>query len=244
MPNTGDIFSHDDLNTNKTIWENLKDHYKLKPQLPFYILGDVDKNLFKYIMYSMKLLTMGSISWKGSEQYYGICFNYNPSIEGKFYQYSQYYESDNRLLSYENTLGFYEYNPVGYAFSELFHPFYPVRSKIATLMGGEFIGDWHTDEDPRECVKVLIPVKTDESHMIQIEGKEPFHIPLGKALVFDASVPHRIICNDRNSDIRHYLVFSLPIWWKVSKKGIECTDFINMSIPEAFIYNTNFFIRD
>lgn len=236
-----------DMDSNLTIWENLKSSFSIPEQQPFKVIGELDVTVFNDIlqMYRDTLCHTFMDDWKGSKKYRGRCFHYNDYAPKAFdAQYSNEYESVDKRYTYESTLCFYKPTKLGSTFQDLFYPFQPVRSKIARLEAGEYEGDWHSDEDVREVVKLVIPVKTSNSYMIQLEGSEPFNLSLGQALLFDASVPHRILSDGYDNAHRDYLIFSIPVWWMVNGGVVSISDYYGKSIPHTFLKETNLFKND
>lgn len=229
------------MDENKTIQENILDIYDIPIQAPFMILGDINSDVYGRILMHKNEMVNSLVSWNNDDYYYGKCLNYNPNLKGEYYQYSCFYHSEQRMYGYENSLGFFKKNYYGELFDGLFYPYEFVRSKVSKLKCRKYIGDWHKDEDQREVVKVVIPLTGNNSYLFQIEGRKPFHIPLGCALAFDSSVPHRIICNSDNDVDRLCLVFSVSVLWNVDENGVSFMGDSRESIINQFLEKTNFF---
>lgn len=221
------------MNGNLTLWENTKAFFDIPEQSPFKAVLDVDETIINDILYHY-----GSIpneqyrSWKGSTRYTGIPLNYCPL--DSYLTYRDVYEHTDRRLSYKSTIAFNAYTDTGLYFKSFIEPFNFVRGKIARLSPGKFIGDWHTDEDSSEVLKVVVPLRTDDSYTFQIEGKPPFNLSVGQALLFDASVPHRILCDGKSTTYRDYLILSIPVWFSIDGNlNISKSDYFGQSIPHV-----------
>lgn len=241
MPNIGDSIPFSQMDKTKTIWENINEKFYIPKEKPFMVMGDIKPDLYKILKWHVSEIRNSVMSWNKSDSYYGVCLNYNPCLKGEYYQYSEYCEIDSGMNSYEDSLGFFKKNYYGLLFHGLFHPFDFVRSKLSILKGNQFIGDWHRDEDQREVVKVVVPITGGDSYKFQIEGMEPFTIPLGQALVFDASTYHRLLCESNGVSDRVCLVFSVTVHWSVDDTGITFTGDSNKTILQQFTEDTDFF---
>jgi len=86
--------------------------------------------------------------------------------------------------------------------------FTPVRAKITRMSGRFTTSEWHYDEPIDECIKVIIPTKTDNECYFQYENHKPIRLEIGKAYFFDSSFHHRFIYGNCETDEVH-IVFGL-----------------------------------
>lgn len=236
----------DEMDRDLTLWENTKAFFSIPEYEPFIaripLTNSISTQL--YDTYVSHLLKHPKDIWVGNDDYMGICFNYHPFVpRNMLSQYSDYYTTDDKRLSYESSLIFTQYTKAGTYFKGLFDPFPFVRSKLARLKGGiAFNGDWHRDEDPREVLKVVIPMRTGTSFKFQIQGHEPITPIVGEAIVFDASIPHRVISDGSDDTHRDYLIFNVPIWLLVDDDmNISKTEFFGCPLVHCLYENCNIF---
>lgn len=234
-----------DMNTNLTIWNNLKSSFSLPEQYPFMIKGELDTTLFNTLLNLYRDIEYQPLdNWKGSQQYKGRCFHYNDYVPRAMNsQYSNEYEAIDKRYSYDSTLCFHQPCNVGFDILNTL-PFNTVRSKLARLESGIYQGDWHSDEDVREVVKLVIPMKTSDSYKFQIESKPSLTLPLGYALLFDASIPHRVLSDGHDQMYRDYLIFSIPLWWNINHDEVVPSKHFGKNIPECILKEYTLFKND
>lgn len=235
-----EILSFNKMKTNLTLWENTKAFFSIPNYESFKAVGEIDDHILTILQTMYNGLTDDMfIPWKGSSRYLGIPLNYCPIDAVK---YDSVYNTKDKRLSYESSWAFSSYNELGESISMVVEPFKFVRGKIARLTTGKYEGDWHTDEDPREVLKIVIPLKTDDSYKFQIEGSPPFRLSVGEVLLFDASIPHRVLCDGISTNHRDYLILSLPIWFHIDQNlNIKRSAYFGLSIPNAFYQETKLF---
>lgn len=236
------ILRFDQMDESLTLWENTKAFFSMPNHAPFKAIGHVADHTLTTIqsVYNGVADDM-FIPWKGSQRYLGIPLNYCPIMP---ITYDNLYRTSDKRLSYESSWAFSAYNELGNSLSDIVKPFSFVRGKIARLTTGVYEGDWHADEDPREVLKVVIPLRTDSSYKFQIQGSSSFNLQVGEALMFDASIPHRVLCDGTSTTARDYLILSVPAWFHVDTElNVTKTDFFSESIPNTFYEKTNLFFK-
>ena len=100
--------------------------------------------------------------------------------------------------------------------------FFPlVRSKITTIQHDAPITPiiskdlWHRDETPFEVLRVVVPLKTNNDYLFQIDNNTPVNLKVGMVYAFDQSVYHRVFKNTAVSEInRTHLILSYVTWFK------------------------------
>jgi hypothetical protein len=94
-----------------------------------------------------------------------------------------------------------------------------IRSRIGTI-NSKYVPEkfqskfgWHKDEVLFENLRINIPISTDPSFMMQVEGKTAQHLPVGNMYTWDTNIPHRAFptsCEDRT---RTHIVLGLSPWF-------------------------------
>lgn len=225
----------------KTVWENLNDVYLLPTKQPFKAYGNVNPKIFSELIDIYQSIPLDFFfEWGNQTGYKGICLNYSPLCElDHINQYSKPYCEG--LGGYQDSLSFYKYTDLGAIIYQTIGNIPFVRSKI-TMTKGVLDGQWHSDEDARESVKVVVPLTYDNNCYFQIEGSPAFNIEHGKALVFDSSLKHRVIKRSEKVS-RGCLVLSIPVWFTVNDMGIEFSDLFGSTICSGFVNLCNTFIN-
>lgn len=232
----------EDMDHEKTIWNNLKSFYDIPLHDRTFAQGMLNSASLSRIMsiYNDHVSHANMDMWNHSEIYKGRCFNYHPNVNQFIdQQYVNDFHSDDMRYSYESSLCFHHQTSIGKYFDKVFYPFDFVRSKIARVEPKTFYGNWHHDEDIRECLKVIIPVKTSYSYYFQLEGKPAISTQVGDIIAFDASIPHRIFSDGVDKDHRDYLIFNIPIWWSISDNQIKPSKYYGRNIIQTFIEETD-----
>lgn len=153
--------------------------------------------------------------WNNNEpNYSGIGLTYNPDypydkfrqvlgpIEGLEEEYQQSHEFDKFTSQYAEIL-----------FDYIDLPYKPIRSRIAKIDGSGNVNSrtaWHCDEHPSYCLRVNIPIVTNEHYHLQTED----HIitpKAGYAYVWDTSKIHRAFCSKQNALHRINLVLGYQV---------------------------------
>ena len=97
-----------------------------------------------------------------------------------------------------------------------------VRSRVGIIYGENVDPDdanyranagWHRDEPVYQNLRVNIPLQTDDSFVLEIEGEPPRHLAPGKAYSWDTHIPHRVYCRGRSPLQRIHLVLGLAPWF-------------------------------
>lgn len=122
---------------------------------------------------------------------------------------------------YENTLLFDKAVCKGLLDNIKFFPL--VRSKITTIQHDAAItpdvanGLWHTDETPFEVLRVVVPLKTGNDYLFQLDNCEPVNLKVGMVYAFDQSVYHRVFKKTSCSETdRIHLILSYVTWFDKS----------------------------
>lgn len=87
-------------------------------------------------------------------------------------------------------------------------PYKPIRSRIAVIDGNSNINSrsaWHCDENPNYCIRVNIPIQTNEYYHLQTEI-DLITPEIGYAYIWDTSKIHRAFCSKKNNLKRINLV--------------------------------------
>lgn len=94
-----------------------------------------------------------------------------------------------------------------------------IRSRIATI-NSKFVPSkfqdkfgWHKDEPLFENLRINIPISTDETFKMQVENKDPRHLPVGNIYTWDTNLPHRAFPTSEEDRTRTHLVLGFSPWF-------------------------------
>jgi hypothetical protein len=94
-----------------------------------------------------------------------------------------------------------------------------IRSRIATI-NSKFVPakyqdkfGWHRDEPLFENIRINIPISTDPTFMMQVEGKNPQHLPVGNMYTWDTNLPHRAYPTSEEDRSRTHIVLGFSPWF-------------------------------
>lgn len=94
-----------------------------------------------------------------------------------------------------------------------------IRSRLAVIDGAAIsaghqpTSSWHRDEVVFECLRVNIPLVTDDSFAFELEGQEPIHMTPGRSYSWDTNKPHRAYQVGKSDLRRVHLVLGFAPWF-------------------------------
>lgn len=142
--------------------------------------------------------------------------------------------------TYYDTFGFRHVHPVvSKYFSDLFAKFncglsrsrvsyfYPHLTKLPDTSG------IHVDELPLYLLRVNIPLKTNNNHILKVDGEDAYgnklsfekHLEVGKAYIWNTIIPHQVTVKEETTDTepRIHLVLGLTPWLDYNEPNDEWT---------------------
>lgn len=94
-----------------------------------------------------------------------------------------------------------------------------IRSRIAKI-SSKYVPSkfqdkfgWHKDEPLFENLRINIPISTDETFLMQVENKDPQHLPVGNIYTWDTNLPHRAFPTSEEDRSRTHLVLGFSPWF-------------------------------
>lgn len=169
---------------------------------------------------------------------YGLTYNKYNIIRPFESQVLGKYQYDTILNSYEDSWGFYYKNDLGKRIYDLMEiPLMMIRSRIALLKGDIDINSrssWHKDESPYECIRVNVPIITNDNFHLQLKNKiiTPKE---GYMYIWNTSLIHRAFCSNTNNTNRISLVLGYnPYYYLENDKWVRN---LNNSDPLTLIKN-------
>lgn len=158
----------------------------------------------------------------GEANYSGIGLTYNPNYEIKEKTQQVLGKINDKVGrdTYEDTWAFSV--PLRAAmklFQAVNIPLSPIRSRIAIIDGSTNVNQrqaWHVDESPYVCLRINIPIQTNEYFHLQTET-EIVTPEEGYMYIWDTSKIHRAYCSKENTLRRINLVLGYNPWFQ--KKG-------------------------
>ena len=72
---------------------------------------------------------------------------------------------------------------------------------------------WHKDEIIFENLRINIPIKTDDTYMFQLVGKEPVHLDYGNMYSWDTNIAHRVFPTTTEEKNRVHIVLGFSPWF-------------------------------
>lgn len=125
--------------------------------------------------------------------------------------------------------------------------FYPHKTKLPDTSG------IHVDELPLYLLRVNIPIKTNENHILKAEGEDKYgnklsfekHLEVGKAYLWNTIIPHQVTVKEETTDEepRIHLVIGLTPWLNYNEKDDVWEFNSNYKKPMAEIVKNKLFVK-
>ena len=108
-------------------------------------------------------------------------------------------------------------------------------------MNFPYTGGWHVDEKPWFMIRFVVPITTGENWRIEFEDGH-HHLELGKAYIWDNSIPHRVAPTEVGNDPRINLIIGFCPWFTFSNGVFTKNDVWGKDIQE--IVNKKQFLKE
>ena len=162
--------------------------------------------------------------------------------------------------TYYDTLAFNQIQPLIYKkFGKLFNKIncavarsrisylYPAYTKLPDTAG------IHVDEWPFYLMRINIPLKTNENHILQSLGEDPLgnslhfekHLEVGKCYIWNTKIPHQVtICNETDDpEPRIHIVLGVVPWFNFDNETNSYIPNENYKKPIKQIVEERLFIQ-
>lgn len=195
------------INSNKIYFKKIKNFHILKN-----LVLDIVK---KYKIYY----------WNNDEikNYKGIGLTYNENFPD-IYNQSLGENEENIELNYNDSMSFHNVNEPGSLILDFLNEnveelkdLQIIRSRIAILEGKiKNTNTWHRDESPYHCLRINIPIVTNENYFFQIENSLPVNLKENYMYWFNSEKLHRFFNKETENFERIHLILGFSPWFKYS----------------------------
>lgn len=160
--------------------------------------------------------------WNNNEikNYKGLSLTYANDLDNIYNQ--SLGENEKNYNYYSDSMKFYKLNRPGKIILNFFNEnvkelkdMQIIRSRISILDGNmKNMNTWHRDESPYHCLRINIPIETNENYYFQIEKSPPVNLKEGYMYWFDASKIHRFFNKKTENFNRIHLILGYSPWFK------------------------------
>lgn len=112
---------------------------------------------------------------------------------------------------------------------------------------------WHVDEFPYHILRINIPLRTTEEHILEIEGEDDcgfgmsakYHLEPGYGYIWNTRIPHRTTITKESSNTipRIHLIMGICPWLEYVSEDDSYIPSKNWGIPVDKIVNERLFIK-
>lgn len=205
---------------------NLNNHIKNIKDSKIYYKKIKNFNILKNIVLDI-LKKYKTYYWNNKEikNYKGISLTYNENFPNNIYNQTLGENNEDFNLNYEDSMSFNIVNEPGLLILNFLNEnikelenLQIIRSRIAILEGNiKNTNTWHCDESPYHCLRINIPIVTNENYFFQFEKSLPVNLKESYMYWFNGKKLHRFFNKKTENFERIHLILGFSPWFKYDK---------------------------